>query len=188
MFKLKLLALAAFFLMGAIFGLNAQDASLRLSDSTKLVLQLPTSFNVSIIYSKRYIPAFTSIIDNFKLDGNNFYGFTLSENIHLTNTISLCSEANFQFGNMFGDFASYASLIPKIVIGGGSFFDIYFGAGPCGLGVEKNKTIGGTGIASTVGFNFNLYRGLGLNLGFQYESYPKASYYNYNFGISYGFR
>jgi hypothetical protein len=188
MFKLKSLALTSIFLISAIFGLNAQDTSLKLSDTTKQVLQLPTSYNVSIIYSKRYIPNFTSIIDNFKLDGNNFYGFSLSENIHLTNTISLCSEANFQFGNMFGDFASYASLIPKIVIGGGSSFDVYFGVGPCGLGVEKNKIIGGLGIASTVGFNFNLYRGFGLNLGFQYESYSKASYNNFNFGVSYRFK
>ena len=189
MFRLKSLALTSIFLMGAIFGINAQDTSLKLSDTTKPVLQLPTSSHISLIYSKRYIPAFTSIIDEFKQDGNNFYGITFSEDIHLTNDVYLACESSVQLGNMYGNFSEYISIMPKILIGGTDILNVYVGAGPCALGInEKTKDFGGLGIAAGLGFTFNLYKGFGLTFGYQHESYQKASYNNFNFGINYRFK
>jgi hypothetical protein len=189
MFKLKSLTLTSIFLLSVIIGLNAQDAPLKLTDTTKQVLQLPTSSHISLIYSKRYIPTFTSITDDFKLDGNNFYGISFSSNIHLTNDVYLACESSVQLGNMYGNFSEYISIMPKILIGGTDILNVYFGAGPCALGVnDKFKDFGGLGIAAGLGFTFNLYKGFGLTFGYQHESYQNASYNNFNFGINYRFK
>jgi hypothetical protein len=185
MIKLTSYAIFVFLLFGSSFGLYSQDTLPKLNDTTKPAIELPSSGNISLIYSKRFIPNFKPFAENLKIDGNNFYGISSSEDIHLTNMTYLRGDASIELGNMYGNLALYISLVPKIVIGASTTLAVYFGAGPCVLALDESKNLGGFGISSSLGFTLNVYAGLGLTFSYQYENYTKATYNTVNCGINY---
>ncbi len=154
------------------------------SNKTKLI-EIPQSTIYTILYTKRSVPDIDKPNYTFDKDGNNFYGFSICNDIHLSRLLSLLSDEQLQLGNINGKFAIYFGLIPKIMLGE-KYYRFYFGSGPSLLAIdENNNKNGGFGMAASFGGDINVYKGLGINLNLGFEDYANTKYFSIGLGINF---
>lgn len=149
-------------------------------------LELKSSNFYSITYTKRSMLLKDQDVENWKEDGNNFYGFEFGQDVNLTKLLVFSYGINLQGGNIYGLTSVYIGLRPSIKIQENDIGYTYFGAGPSYLSVKDNLAKhGGYGVTASIGVGFIIYRGFGFYYDYGYEGYGNSNYNTYTLGIRY---
>ena len=133
--------------------------------------------NFSLVYNKKFIPFSSSILDNLKKDGNNFWGLNYSESYHFYNDLFIRTDMGLSLGNISGNVAFNILLLPAIQIGADKLISFAFGSGLSYLALNnQTNNLGGLGSMTFLKFEIKIIKDFSLGLGCQFENYSKINY------------